>query len=65
VSPSVRESIATSEIREVLLLAEAIQQKETEALQRMAHGESLLGLFNFDEHLASISVGKESTLRFV
>ena len=54
-----------AEIREVLPLAEAIQQKETEALQRMAHGESLLGLFNFDEHLASISVGKESTLRFV
>lgn len=54
-----------AEIREVLPLAEEIQQKETEALQRMAHGESLLGLFNFDEHLASISVGKESTLRFV
>ena len=54
-----------AEIREVLPLAEAIQKKETEALQRMAHGESLLGLFNFDEHLASISVGKASTLRFV
>jgi RraA family protein len=54
-----------AEIREMLPLAEEIQQKETEALQRMAHGESLLELFNFDEHLASISVGKESQLRFV
>ncbi len=35
-----------AEIIEVLPLAEAIQQKEDEALQRMAHGESLLGLFN-------------------
>ena len=54
-----------AEIIEVLPLAEDIQQKEAEALQRMAHGESLLELFNFDEHLASISVGKESQLRFV
>ena len=54
-----------AEIRELLPLAEAIQKKEAEALQRMARGESLLGLFNFDAHLASISVGKESTLRFV
>jgi regulator of RNase E activity RraA len=53
-----------AEIREVLPLAEAIQKKETEALQRMAHGESLLGLLNFDEHLASIRVGKDSQLRF-
>jgi RraA family protein len=53
-----------AEIIEVLPLAEDIQKKETEALQRMAHGESLLGLLNFDEHLASISVGKESQLRF-
>jgi 4-hydroxy-4-methyl-2-oxoglutarate aldolase len=53
-----------AEILEVLPLAEAIQQKEAEALQRMAHGESLLGLLNFDEHLASISVGKDSQLRF-
>jgi hypothetical protein len=52
------------EIREVLPLAEAIQQKETEALQRMARGESLLGLLNFDEHLAAISMGKDSQLRF-
>jgi regulator of RNase E activity RraA len=54
-----------AEIIALLPLAEAIQQKETEALQRMARGESLLALLNFDEHLASISVGKESTLRFV
>ena len=54
-----------AEIIEVLPLTEAIQQKETEALQRMAHGESLLALVNFDEHLASIRVGKESQLRFV
>ena len=53
-----------AEIREVLPLAEAIQQKETEALQRMARGESLLGLLNFDEHLAAISAGKDSQLRF-
>jgi len=53
-----------AEIREVLPLAEAIQQKETEALQRMARGESLLGLLNVDEHLASISAGKDSQLRF-
>jgi RraA family protein len=53
-----------AEIREVLPLAEEIQKKEAEALQRMAHGESLLGLFNFDEHLASISAGKESQPRF-
>jgi 4-hydroxy-4-methyl-2-oxoglutarate aldolase len=54
-----------AEISEVLPLAEAIQQKEAEALQRMAHGESLLRLFNFDEHLAFISEGKASQLRFV
>jgi regulator of RNase E activity RraA len=54
-----------AEIREVLPLAETIQQKEIEALQRMTHGESLLELLNFDEHLASICVGKESQLRFV
>jgi RraA family protein len=54
-----------AEIIELLPLAEEIQKKETDALQRMAHGESLLGLLNFDEHLASISVGKESKLRFV
>jgi hypothetical protein len=30
----------------------------------MARGESLLGLLNFDEHLASISMGKDSQLRF-
>ena len=53
-----------AEIIEVLPLTEAIQQKETEALQRMARGESLLGLLNFDEHLASISMGKDSQLRF-
>jgi len=53
-----------AEIIEVLPIAEAIQQKEAEALQRMAHGESLLGLFNFDEHLAAISAGKDSQLRF-
>ena len=53
-----------AEIIELLPIAEEIQRKETEALQRMARGESLLGLLNFDEHLASISAGKESTLRF-
>ena len=53
-----------AELIELLPLAEAIQKKEAEALQRMAHGESLLGLFNFDEHLASVSVGKDSQLRF-
>jgi RraA family protein len=53
-----------AEIIEVLPLAEDIQKKETEALQRMARGESLLGLLNFDEHLASISAGEDSQLRF-
>jgi regulator of RNase E activity RraA len=54
---------SAGEIREVLPLAEAIQQKETEALQRMARGESLLGLLNCDAPRASISMGKDRHLR--
>ena len=57
--------VSEAEVRELLPIAEEIQVKEAEVLQRMARGESLLGLLNFDEHFAAVSMGKESKLKFM
>lgn len=54
-----------AELGEIVAIAEEIQRKEAEALQRMAAGESLLTLLNAQEHLSALAAGKKSELRFV
>ena len=45
-------------------MAEAIQAKETQLLDGMTNGISLLEMTNFTEHCAKIQAGQESTLQF-
>lgn len=45
-------------------LAEAIQAQEQIILERLAAGEGLLDMLNFDEHVQSVAAGRPSTLRF-
>ena len=54
-----------AELAEILPLAEEIKRKETEALRRMANGDSLHDLMNVSEHLDAIGSGKKSQLRFL
>ena len=46
-------------------LAEEIQRQEAEVLRRVANGESLFTMLNFDEHLEAVGSGKKSKLRFI
>ena len=57
--------VATAdELESLIPLAEEIQQKESRLLERMARGESLMNLLNFDEHCARVRDGKQSKLEF-
>ena len=56
--------LTLGELSEVLPSAEAIQVREADALARMADGESLFDITNFEEHLASLRSGRPSRFRF-
>lgn len=49
---------------ELIPVAEAIRAKEEEALERMARGETLLDMLNFDEHREKVRAGHVSSLKF-
>jgi RraA family protein len=51
-------------ISELIPIAEAIQAKEAEALKRMARGETLLDMLNFDDHREKVLAGHVSSLKF-
>ena len=52
------------EFAELIPTAEEIQKCESEALERMGKGESLLDMLNFDEHYQTVESGKQSKLKF-
>jgi 4-hydroxy-4-methyl-2-oxoglutarate aldolase len=56
--------IALAKLRAMLPAAEAIQNAESDALARMAAGQSLFDITNFDEHLAALRAGRPSRFRF-
>jgi 4-hydroxy-4-methyl-2-oxoglutarate aldolase len=57
--------VATDQVFATLIpMAEAIQAKETQLLDGMTNGISLLEMTNFTEHCAKIQAGQESTLQF-
>jgi 4-hydroxy-4-methyl-2-oxoglutarate aldolase len=51
-------------LAELIPVAEAIQAKEEEALARMARGETLLDMLNFDDHREKVRAGHVSSLKF-
>ena len=51
-------------ISELIPVAEAIQAKEDEALARLARGETLLDMLNFDDHREKVRAGHVSSLKF-
>lgn len=51
-------------LAELIPVGEEILEKETRALARMAQGESLLDMLNFDEHADNVRAGEDSALRF-
>ncbi|MFN8484049.1 MAG: RraA family protein [Anaerolineae bacterium] len=53
------------ELAPLIPLAEAIQAREAAILARMAAGESLLDMLNFDEHTQALRAGRESRLTFL
>jgi len=55
---------STAQLSELIPLGEQILEKESEALTRMAQGESLLNMMNFDEHAENVRAGKDSALKF-
>jgi len=58
--------VSTAErLSELIPVAEGILQKESEVLDRMAGGESLINMFNFEEHLENVQAGETSTLKFI
>jgi regulator of RNase E activity RraA len=58
-------AVSEAELMDILPAAEAIRRTEAEALRRMAAGESLLDMLNFDEHLDAIRAGRKSQLHFL
>lgn len=56
--------MSPDEMAAILDNAEAIQKVEQRAMEKMARGESLIGMLNFHEHLAYRREGRDSTLRF-
>lgn len=52
------------EFAEIISTAEEIQCHESRALDRMAKGESLLDMLNFDEHYNAIRSKQDSKLKF-
>lgn len=52
------------QLAELIPIGEEILRKETEALERMARGESLMGMLNLEEHLEAIEAGRVSSLKF-
>jgi hypothetical protein len=54
-----------AELSELIPVAEEIQRKEMEILERMNAGASLLDMLNFDEHFESVRAGKNSRLTFL
>ena len=51
-------------LAELIPVAEAIQAKEEVALARMARGETLLDMLNFDDHREKVQAGHASSLKF-
>ena len=52
------------ELAAIIDAAEAIQKVEQRAMENMAEGESLIGMLNFEEHIAKRRAGQDSTLKF-
>lgn len=53
------------ELARLLPAAEQIEARERAVIARLAQGESLLSMLNFDEHRANIEAGRDSALRFL
>jgi 4-hydroxy-4-methyl-2-oxoglutarate aldolase len=53
------------ELSELIPVAEEIQRKEIEVLERMNAGTSLLDMLNFDEHVDNIRAKRDSRLAFL
>jgi RraA family protein len=58
--------VVVSEVELLALLprAEEVQRTEAAVLERLEHGEGLLGMLNFAEHCAALEQGTPSKLRF-
>lgn len=52
------------EFAKIISTAEEIQDCEAKVLDRIARGESLLDMLNFDEHYEAIRSGRSSELKF-
>lgn len=56
---------SAAEMERLLPVAEAIAARETDAIARMARGESLLEMVNAAEHEAELRAGRDSALKFL
>jgi 4-hydroxy-4-methyl-2-oxoglutarate aldolase len=56
--------VSEEELRTLMPTAEAIEARERAVIARLAAGESLLTLINFDEHHRNLREGRTSALRF-
>ena len=56
--------VSEGELLDLLPLAEEVQRTEAAVLERLEHGEGLLGMLNFAEHCAALEQGTPSKLRF-
>jgi len=54
-----------AQFAQLIPVAEQIKASEQRILDRMANGESLLGMLNFDEHCANLEAGRPSKLKFL
>jgi len=57
--------VSAEEAARVLPAAEQIEARERAVIARLAAGESLLSMLNFEEHRANLEAGRDSALRFL
>lgn len=55
---------APEELAALLPIATDIEARERSVMVRLAAGENLLSMLNFEEHYANLIAGRESALRF-
>ena len=56
--------VSEEELLALLPRAEEVQRTEAAVLERLEHGEGLLGMLNFAEHCDALEQGTPSKLRF-
>ena len=56
---------SSTEVSEIIEVAEDIQAREGRLLKRMKEGQSLLDMINFEDHCAKLDAGKHSKLQFL